>query len=414
MRFADKAASRHAHVEAIAALEEARARVPELPGEVQDRLTLGLVLRLGGSLLFLGRFREILELLSGHEERLNRLADARLTGLFHFQAGLVWSFMGDNERSEAHARKALEASRQSGDEATMGKAQYVLALDGVWWGRPQEVITHGSAAVELLERTGDGYWLGLTHCILGLNYALIGRFEAALAEETECSEIGLAMGGSRLQSYATWATGAIRAFMGEAELGIEACRRSLEGSPDPFNTADALGFLGYSYLENGQPDQGIGHLERAIEMFALFRHRHFQCLFTAYLAEALLLTGDLERARRVAADGLALATEAKFHFGTALIRRQLGRLALADGAIGEASRLLHDARELFVSIEAQHEVGRTELALAELAHAQADDAARRAHLAQAHALFAHLGLPRYVERAERLAAGWGVSLTAAR
>jgi DNA-binding NtrC family response regulator/tetratricopeptide (TPR) repeat protein len=413
MRFADKAASRHAHVEAVAALEEARARVPELPGEAQDRVTLGLVLRLGSSLLYLGRFREILELLSGHEERLNRLADARLTGPFHFQAGLVWSFMGDNERSEAHARKALEASRQSGDEATMGKAQYVLALDGVWWGRPHEVITHGSAAVELLERTGDAYWLGLTHCILGLNYALIGRFQAALAEEAECGEIGLAMGGSRLQSYATWATGAIRAFMGEAELGIEACRRSLEGSPDPFNTADALGFLGYSYLENGQPDQGIGHLERAIEMFALFRHRHFQCLFTAYLTEALLLTGDLERAGRVGAEGLALATEAKFHYGTALIRRQLGRLALANGATAEASRILHDARELFVSIEAQHEVGRTELALAELAHARADAAALRAHLEQAHALFTHLGLPRYVERAERLAAGWGAPLTAA-
>jgi transcriptional regulator with AAA-type ATPase domain/tetratricopeptide (TPR) repeat protein len=411
-RFADKAASRHAYVEAIAALEEARARVSELPAEVQDRLALALVLRQSGSLLYLGRFREILELLLGHEERLNRLADPRLTGLFHFQAGLVWSFMGDNERSEAHARKALEASRQSGDEATLGKAHYVLALDGVWWGRPQEVITHGSMAVELLERTGERYWLGLTHCILGLNYALIGQFDTALTEQAKCGAIGLAMGGSRLQNYAGWATGAIRAFMGEAGLGIEACRQSLEGSPDPFNTADALGFLGYSYLENGQPDQGIGHLDQAIAMFARFRHRHFQCLFTAYLTEALFLTGDLARARRVAAEGLALATEAKFHFGTALVRRQLGRLAQADGSPTDASRLLGEARELFASIEAQHEVGRTELALAELAHAQADQEAARTHLARAHALFARLGLPRYIGRTERLAAGWGVPLAA--
>ena len=411
-RFGEKAASRHAHVEAVAALEEALARVPELPSEAQDRLTLGLVLRLANSLVFLGRFREILDLLVAHEDRLNRVADPRLTGLFHFQAGLVWSFVGDNQRSEAHARKALEASRQAGDEATMGKAQYVLAQNGIWWGRPHEVTTHASEAVDLLERTVEPYWLGMTHFILGINYAFIGQFDAALAEEAKVDLIGSAIGSKRLQSYAAWASGGMRAFMGDAELGIEGCRRSLERSPDPFNTADALCFLGYAYLENGQPAQAIGHLEQALDMFVRFRHRHFQSLVTAYLSEALFLMGDLVRARQVASEGLELAKEGKFHYASALTRRLLARLAQAEGAPADALRLLTEARELFVSGNMEHEVARTELALAELAHARGDRDAVRAHLVQALALFTRLGVPRYVERTRRLAAGWGAPLPA--
>jgi len=411
-RFADKAASRHAQVEAIAALEEALARVPELPREAQDRLTLGLVLRLANSLVFLGRFREILDLLVAHEERLNRVADPRLTGLYHFQAGLVWSFVGYNERSELHARKSIEASQEAGDESTMGKARYVLAQNGIWWGRPHEVTTRASEAVALLERTAEPYWLGMTHFILGINYGLVGQFDAGLAEEAKVDAIGAAIGSRRLQSYAAWASGAMRAFMGDTELGIEACRRSLESSPDPFNTADALCFLGFAYLENGQPAQAIGHLEQALDMFVRFRHRHFQSVVTAYLSEALFLLGDLARARQVASEGLKLAKQGGFHYVNALTHRLLGRLAQAEGAPADALLLLTEARELFVSGGMEHEVARTDLALAELAHTRGDGDALRAHLAQALALFSRLGVPRYVERTRRLAAGWGAPLPA--
>jgi tetratricopeptide (TPR) repeat protein len=264
----------------------------------------------------------------------------------------------------------------------------------------------------MLERTREPYWLGMTHFILGINYAFVGQFDAALAEEAKVDALGSAIGSTRLQSYAAWATGGMRAFMGDAELGIEGCRRSLERSPDPFNTADALCFLGYAYLENSQPAEALGHLEQALAMFVRFRHRHFQSLVTAYLSEALFLMGDFVRAREVASEGLALAKEGKFHYASALNRRLLGRLAQAEGNVADALRLLTEARELFVSAGMEHEVGRTDLALAELAHARGDRDALRAHLAQALALFTRLGVPCYVERTRRLAAGWDAPLSA--
>jgi len=413
LRSAAKAAARHAHVEAVAALEAALARVPELQPDVQDRLALQIVLSLTGSLTNLGRFPEILQLLAAHEARLERTVEPRLAGLFHFQAALIWSFIGDNERSERHARKALQASEQAGDRATMGKAHYVVALTGVWLGRPQEVIAHGTTAVELLDGTGERYWLGLAHWILGLNYALVGRFESALAEESRASEIGADRADPRLLSYADWAMGTIQAFMGEAELGIAACQRSLERSPDPFNTATALGFLGFAYLESGRPEEAIRHLERAVELFRNFQYRHAEGLFTAYLSDALYLSGNLGRARSVAAEWLGRETSARFPYGVGLTRRLLGRVAVAEGTLAEAEALLAQARDVFVSIDAPHEVGRTELALAELAHARNQIELVREHASRGRSLFGQLGVPRYVERTERLAAGWGAALPAA-
>ena len=403
-RSAERAAARHAHAEVVAALQRALARVPELPRETQDRLTLGLVLRLANSLLSLGRFRDTLDLLIAHEERVARVGDPGLTGVFHFQAGLVWNLMSDNERAETHARKALAASEQAGDIATQGRAWYVLVLANVWRGRPREVAIQGSAALTLLERTSERYWLGMTHCMLGLNDALGGAFESALAHEVRTSEIGEVIGSTRLLSYSDWATGTIRAFMGDAELGIAACRRSLERSPDPFNTATALGFLGYAHLQAGQSREAIRHLEQAIELFARFRYRHVQGLFTAYLSEAVYRTGDLAAARRAAANGLELSAGAQFPYGTGLVHRLLGRIAQAEGSFEAARRLLDEAHTRFVSIEAQHEVACTELALADLARVEGQGDVSLVHAGRALATFQRLGVPRYVERARALMA----------
>src|SRR5207247_8817813 len=110
-----------------------------------------------------------------------------------------------------HASRAREASRRQGDGATMGKAQYVLAQNGIWWGRPHEVTTHASEAIALLERTREPYWLGMTRFILGMNYAFVGQFDAALAEAAKVEPLGLAIGSRRLQCYAAWARGGMNA-----------------------------------------------------------------------------------------------------------------------------------------------------------------------------------------------------------
>jgi predicted ATPase len=138
-RFADKAVGGYAHAEAVTALQEALVHAGVRPAAAspaaeQDRLILDLVLRLAHSLYFLGRFQETLDLLLPQYERLERLQDPVLTGPYDFWLSHTYSYLGDQERAAQHAQHAIAEAARCGDDATMGKAYYVLAREGFWSG----------------------------------------------------------------------------------------------------------------------------------------------------------------------------------------------------------------------------------------------------------------------------------------
>src|SRR5262249_20770487 len=84
-------------------------------------------------------------------------------------------------------------------------------------------------------------------------------------------------------------------------------------------------------------------------------------------------------------------------------QRSLGRIAQVSGALAEAETHYMEALQTFASAQGHFEVGRTHLALAELAHAQGNRDAVTAHANNAYALFMALKTPRYVERTQQFA-----------
>jgi tetratricopeptide (TPR) repeat protein len=198
---------------------------------------------------------------------------------------------------------------------------------------------------------------------------------------------------------------------GEPEQGIDVCRRALDLSPDPLNTADALGWMGYAYLEMGDAPTAIRHLEQSVQQWSTFRLRPAQAGFLTLLAEAYLADGQLERAVERAEQGLQLTTETRYLLGVGWGQRLFGRIARARGHLSEAETLFDQARQTFVSIQARFELGRTYLALAECAHARRS-AEAVAHLGEARSLFVVLGLPKWVARSEQVARALGVPLAA--
>lgn len=65
-----------------------------------------------------------------------------------------------------------------------------------------------------------------------------------------------------------------------------------------------------------------------------------------------------------------------------------------------------------MTIDALFEAARTHLDLATLGDCRGDHATASTHLAEARATFVSLRLPKYVERAEQLAATLGIALMA--
>jgi DNA-binding NtrC family response regulator/tetratricopeptide (TPR) repeat protein len=414
-RLAEKAARGFAYTEAINALEEALVHAEHLAADSRDHCCVELVLRLVFSLSMLGRFQGVLDLLLCQRERVERVQDPRLAGPYYFRLGLTYSYLGAQQQAAQHAERALAEAQRCGDEATMGKAHYVLALQAWWSGQPRPGVEHGRQAVALLERIQkrhwlEQHWLGLAYWVLGMNHYCLGEFAVALQAEARVAAIGEAMEDQRLAGFAAWATGWVYATMGESEAAIEACQRGLERSRDPLNTAASLGNQGYAYLEKGDPARAIPLLRQAAQRFGELHIRQTQARFLIYLSEAHLLRHELVQARDLAAQGLAWTRDTEYGYGMAWAQRALGRIAQASGACSEAEAHLQEALRTFTAMQARFEVGRTHLVLAELRHMQGDRAALAQHLIDAHRLFKTLQMRKYVERAAQLARRLEVTL----
>ncbi|MEA2602772.1 MAG: hypothetical protein QOF89_3764 [Acidobacteriota bacterium] len=398
--LAEKAARGYAHAEAAKALREALSHAERLPDSERDRRSLELVDQLASSLLPLTSFSETLGVLSRHQGALDRLGDPSLTGRYHFWMAHTYSYLGDQIEAESNARRAISAARQAGDTLTEGQAWYVLGRDAFWSGRFSEGIEYGRQAVALLKRSADRWWQGQAYWVAGFHHYVLGRFEDALEMMACAHEIWEALRDPRLDP--SWSTGYFHASLGDWDLGIEECKGGLQRARDPLNTAAALGFLGYAYLEKGDLPRAIEALEGSVEQLRQAGMLQLYGWFSAFLAEAQLLSGlPVPRAEETAQEALSASESSNFPYGVGLAQRALGRIARKGSEREAAESWLRKALESFLSIQAPFEVARTRLDLALLAGAGSEEAASQ--LGEARRLFAELRLPRYVEKAERLA-----------
>jgi class 3 adenylate cyclase/tetratricopeptide (TPR) repeat protein len=403
--FADKAARHYAHAEAAQALRQAlehAERLPAVPAGEREPLLLDLILRLAPSLLPLARFPETLEIFQRYRGSLDQVSDPALTARYYFWLAHTYSYLGNQEEAAEKARLSIAAAGESGDEATQGKAYYVLGRDCFWSGRFSAGIQHSLKAIVLLERSGEPWWQGQAYWVAGFHHYALGRLEAGLQAMARAHAIGEALGDHRLDT--SWSTGYFYASTGDVEKGIEDCRGGLERARDPLNTAAALGFLGYAYLEKGDVPQAKKALEQSVQRL---RQTGFQPLlgwFLAFLAEADLTDGAALEAREKALEALAITREAKFLYGVGLAQRALGRIARGSGDLAAAGAPLREALETFTALEVPFEVARTHLDLAELAHARGEPAGAAREIDLARRLFTELGFLPYGERLVRLSA----------
>ena len=401
--LAEKATRAFGHVEAIAAVRDALAQVELLPKEEQDRQILALALRQVDPLTYLGRFQEIVGLLLGHRDRLDRVDDPALSGPYFFWLARTYSILGDPGRTVDNARLALEAATRCHDQATMGKAYFALSYECFWSGRPAEGVDRAREAVRHLEGSEETRWVGEACWMLGINHAALGDFDLAIAAHARAGEIGRALDDPRLPGLSLLGIGAVHALARDWDQALEACQQGLDVSTDPVQRALALGFLGGTYLERGDAARAIPLLEQSVSRYASFRVRQMQGWFTALLGEAYLQQGDTERAATLAAEGLEIVTAIDYRWGIGYARRILGHIALARNRLADAESQLGETLRTFTAMGTRYEVARTHLDLARLAHRRDDLETARSHIDAAVKLFSMLGASRCVDWARRLA-----------
>jgi predicted ATPase/DNA-binding winged helix-turn-helix (wHTH) protein/class 3 adenylate cyclase len=403
-------AVRHcAHAEALLTLQEALGLVEHLPAEAQMRYRLDLVLRQAQSLFALSRVQEAILLLQQYA-RLAASQSAWLAGRYALLLSQSASHLGEWVQAAQHAQHAVEAATACQDEETLGQAYHILATERYWAGQPLAGLAYSQQAVALLQRAAERSRLGMAYFVLGLNALLLGDFERALEAVAQTRTIGEHSGDLHLRAFAAWSTGWTEATRGAWETAIAACQRALEYAPDPLNTAFALGWLGYAYLEHGSPEEAMPLLEEASEQMRQLQYRRLEGLYTIFLGEASLQHGDVDKAGALVRQGLDIAAAAAYRFGLGWGQRALGRIAQASTALTEAEHHLRQALDTFTALSARFEVGRTHLALADVCHLQGNREAATLHATEAHRLFTTLCVPQYVERTAERARELGLPL----
>ena len=408
-RLAEAAAQHGVHTEALTALQEALSRVQHLPRDQQPYCRLDLILRQARSLFAMGQLQDALTLLTQLREPVNQLQDAWLDNRHALLLSQIYSRLENWETAAQHAQRVLDTTTPGHDDATRGQACYVLAQERYWSGHLLEGVEFSQRAVALLKWPEQRAQLGMAHLMLGLNTLLVGDFPRALHAADQARTIGTAIRDPHLPTFADWLTGWAQATCGKGEAAIQACQRSLERAPDSLSAALALGWLGYAYLEQGEPAEAIPLLKQAVQRMQQFQRRRLESLYTTFLCEAYLARDDLDTARELIPQGLSIAQEADYRAGVAWAQRALGRISQAADSLIAAEHHFREALGIFDTMQAHFEVGRTHLDLADLTHLQGNPEAATMHLTKAYKLFEALQVPKYTERTRQRVRELGLS-----
>ena len=422
VHFSEVAVQSYALKEAVEALQRAVAFVDRLPAKEWDQRHLSLILREAPVLRLLGQYPRLRDLLLAERERVDRLQDPTLRGPYFAWLSLAYGQLGDCDRATESAARALEEATRSDDKATIGQAHAALGFEAYWSGRPRQGVEHGRQAVALLEKRAgtpsavELDWQGAAYWTLGVNHLLLGEFEAALEALSRAEAIGEAIGSLRAQNIAGGLIGLLRAQRGESEAAVVKCERNLARMAVPEDMATAVlldaalaaAFLGYA-CTGVDPARAVEMFERATGLTGAFPVLRIRAWLTAGLSEAYRLAGRPEEARDLAIQTVSMARESQYRHGIGCGQRTLGLVALGHGALAEAVALLGEALDAFSAIEAQYDVGLTQLDFARLAGAQGDREAATLRLREASRLFRALQLPRLVDQTDRVAADLGIA-----
>jgi class 3 adenylate cyclase/tetratricopeptide (TPR) repeat protein len=337
--------------------------------------------------------------------------DVRSRALLLMAYGAVRGFgEGDMREYAELARQAVALAEESGDPAfymAVSPTAYPLYCIGEY----REAVGICDRAIELAN--GDptvaagtivGCPYAFCHTVKGFFLTHLGELEEARRLIEQGRKIAREQGDIETVGFSHQHSAGLAYFIGEPEAALGRARQALE-------IAERIGSAmsrSYAWSWLGRAEQLRGEWRRAIEApercGAIARKGHtvgeLECWRLALLGESYLGLGDPQRARTLAAEGLAIArvrghVAAETHASLALARVLLGSAGPAAGAEIEAT--LARALELARDTGARAFEPLVHVELAELARQSGDQGGRERELREAHRLFAEIGASGHAE-----------------
>jgi class 3 adenylate cyclase/tetratricopeptide (TPR) repeat protein len=321
---------------------------------------------------------------------------------------------GDVREYARLARQAFALAEESGDPALcVGAAPTAFGL--MCTGEYREGVAIYDRAIELADgdvTVGAGVLFAcpyaLCHALKGLHLVELGELEEARRLLEQGRKIAREQGDIEVVGWShQWSTW-LAYFQGEPEAALGHAQQALEIAErigGSMSRAYAWFTLGWAERMRGEWRQAIKALERSL---AIARESRTQAerdvSRLALLGESYLGLGDLERARALVAEGLAIAQARGHRSGETHTSLALARVLL--GSAGPAARAEIEAA-LARALELARDTGAkafeplVHVERAELARQSGDEEGRARELREAHRLFTAMGAAGHAARLAR-------------
>lgn len=387
-RAGEQALQSRAYLEARSFGQQAVSLLGQLPGPRQRGERIDLSLQLAQAYAFTGDLAHAQEILAETESLALSLGDEpRLGTLFHRSAQIFW-LRGQPEVAGDYARRLLRLAEEHKDPRLLQASLRML-------GRVSIALAAFDDAIAYLVRyTNQGASpqppadLPIVLGYLGVAYSRVGSWSRAL----DAARSGLAMAeataGSGLAQPAAFARMQL-GFVYAGSYDWQSCQEILQEVPDPLDSSRGesrgaaegdeelsltplgfmlLGLRGLVLAHLERPGEGIRVIRPALAWADRSNYRVFHYLPRQYLAEALLLDGQLSESLVEVERALEQARLAGNRWAAGVCLRLLAEVLTRQPAPNwpRIESCLIESMQLLRQVRARPDLARTYLALRRL------------------------------------------------
>lgn len=300
-------------------------------------------LEAGDVCVVLSEFREALKLYNRAAQLGEKARDQIAQGKAMSQLGLVYSYMGNDERARSYSTKALALLKVAeSDSNATAKNAYGTALTNAGEitcaeGYFAKALTQFADAARFF--TDDAAGQAKVHLFTAYITGSLGDAEKALSELNQSLSLYRAINNKDGEALALTALGQYHTFYGNQEQAIQLHREAIDifrSVGDRLGEAIALNGLGQAYDNLGQPSPALNNYNQALRLYEYVGALDFVAGMTFKLAtfhqrmeNHELALANLQRCIRLSRAAKKVRNEANALTEVAIVYASQGRRAQA-------------------------------------------------------------------------------------
>ena len=357
----DRASSRSAYREAQVCFEQALSAARHLP-ESRDNLVKAIDLRFGlrNVLHPLGDHKKILDHMRTAEAQARSIDDKRRQAWISLYLSNYFWWMGDQGQAVAYGRQALGINESLNDINVQVQANFRLGNAHLAKGDYDRARNYLMKNVTQLEGKQIPKQFGLAGIASVLSRTMLvwalaecGEFEAGWSRSQEGERIAAAAEHPFSLIMASFGVGFLLLRKGQPDDAIPVLERGVNICRDrdiPVFLAWTASALGHCLTLSRRVSEALPLLEQAVEQVAALNIMFCQALWTAWLSEAYLLAGSVDKALAGANEALDLARRHQENGNEAWVHRLLGKIHLHRDPSGPHKSEAHFRRALKMAV----------------------------------------------------------------